>query len=232
MQYSIKKYPDITEKAFVEDFIKKSGAKPNPNPSAFFMAGLPGAGKTEFSENLIKLVDNTSTKAVHIDMDEIASQIKDYRPEIADEFRKQATRLMEGIYDKVLKEHLEFIMDGTFGSKKSIENIERAISRSYIIKIIYIIQDPKLAWEFTLAREKVEHRSINMDGFIKTYFNIVDNLLMVESLMKKYDKITIDIINKNKENKIGSWIPNIKSGIDNLLKTSYNNKSLKEYIDD
>jgi predicted ABC-type ATPase len=232
MQYNIKKYPDIPKKVFVENFIKQSDAQSHSNPSAIFMAGLPGAGKTEFSENLIKLVDNTSTKAVRIDMDEIARQIKGYRPEIADEYRESATRLMNGIYDKVLKEKIEFIMDGTFGSKSSIRNIERAINHGYIVKIVYIIQDPKLAWEFTLAREKVEHRSINMDGFVKTYFNITDNILKVSSLMKKYDKITVDIVIKNKENGIESWIPNVRSGIDILLKTSYNNKTLKEYLND
>lgn len=224
------KFPDITKKAFVEDFIKKSGAKPNSNPSAFFMAGLPGAGKTEFSKNLIKLVNGA--KAVRIDMDEIATQIKGYRPEIADEYRGQASKLMNGIYDKVLKEKLEFIMDGTFGSKSSISNIKRATKHNYIVKIIYIIQDPKVAWHFTLAREKVEHRSINIDGFAKTYFNIIDNILMVKPLMEKYDRITVDIVIKNEENEIESWIPNVRSNIDILLKTSYNIKTLKDYIND
>ncbi len=230
MQYNTKKYPDITKKAFVEAFIEKSGAKPNPNPSAFFMAGLPGAGKTEFSKNLIKLVGGA--KAVRIDMDEIATRIKGYHPESADEFRGQASKLMNGIYDKVLKEKLEFIMDGTFGSKSSIKNVERAITHGYTVKVIYIIQDPKLAWKFTLAREKVEHRSISIDGFVKTYFNITNNILMLKPFMEKHDKITLDIVINNEENEIKSWIPNIKSGIDILLKTSYNNKTLKDYIDD
>ena len=145
------------------------------------MAGLPGAGKTEFSKNLIKLVDGA--KAVRIDMDEIATQIKGYHPEIADEFRGQASKLMNGLYDKVLKEKLEFIMDGTFGSKSSIKNVERAINHGYTVKVIYIIQDPKLAWKFTLAREKVEHRSISIDvshtnrtSFKNLYKNIIITL--------------------------------------------------------
>lgn len=230
MQHNTKKYPDIPKKIFVENFIKQSDAQPHSNPSAIFMAGLPGAGKTEFSKNLIKIVGGL--KAVRIDMDEIASQIKGYRPEIADKYRESATRLMNGIYDKILKEKLEFIMDGTFGSKSSIRNIERAINHGYVVKIVYIVQEPRLAWKFTLAREKVEHRSIDMDGFVKTYFSITDNILKVSLLMKKYDKITVDIVIKNKENGIESWVPNIRSGIDILLKTSYNNKTLKEYLND
>ena len=46
-----KKYPDISKREVVEGFVEKSGAKTVANPSAVFMAGLPGAGKTEFSRN-------------------------------------------------------------------------------------------------------------------------------------------------------------------------------------
>ena len=48
----------------------------------------------------------------------------------------------------------------------------------YNIKIIYIIQDPRVAWQFTLAREKVEHRAIDknvrvddIDNLMKIYYN-------------------------------------------------------------
>ena len=46
-----KKYPDISKRKFVEGFVKKFGAKSVVSPSAVFMAGLPGADKTEFSRN-------------------------------------------------------------------------------------------------------------------------------------------------------------------------------------
>ena len=225
-----KKYPDIPKKVFVEEFIKKSGANPVPNPSAIFMAGLPGAGKTEFSKNLVEIVGGA--KAVRIDMDEIASQIKDYTPEKANEFREPATRLLNGILDRVLREKMEFVLDGTFGSRNAIKNIERAINHGYSAKIVYIVQDPRRAWDFTIAREKVEHRSITQDGFIDTYFNIIKNITEMSPLLKKYDKITLDIVWKNEKNLIESWSHNVKEGIDKLLETSYNNKTLKEYIND
>ena len=225
-----KKYPDISKKVFVEEFIRKFGAEPVANPSAIFMAGLPGAGKTEFSKNLVDIVGGT--KAVRIDMDEIASQIKDYTPEKANEFRESATRLLNGILDRVLKEKMEFILDGTFGSKNAIKNIERAINHGYSAKIVYIIQDPKRAWDFTKAREKVEHRSITQDGFIVTYFNIIKNISAMGPLLNKYDKITLDMVWKNENNLIESWFPNVREGIDKLLETSYNNKTLKDYIND
>lgn len=227
---NFKKYPDISKKKFVAEFIKKSGAKTTPNPAAIFMAGLPGAGKTEFSKELIKNIGGT--KAVRIDMDEIASKIKGYRPEEADQYREPATKLLNGIYDEVLKNHLEFIMDGTFGSKNSLKNVERALRHNYSIRIVYIEQDPRLAWEFTLAREKVEHRAIDINGFISAYFNTIENLIKVEPLIANNNKITMDIITKDKNNKIDSWIPNIKNGIDIVLKTNYNKNTLRKYIND
>lgn len=225
-----KKHPAISKKVFVEEFIRKTGAEPVVNPSAIFMAGLPGAGKTEFSRNLVDIVGGA--KVVRIDMDEIASQIKGYTPEKANEFREPATRLLNAILDRVLKEKMEFVLDGTFGSKNAIKNIERAIGHGYSAKIVYIIQDPKRAWEFTKAREKVERRSITQDGFIATYFNIIKNINAMAPLLKKHDKISLDMVWKNEDNLIESWFPNVKEGIDKLLETSYNNKTLKEYIND
>ena len=226
----LKKYPEISKKEFVEEFIQKSGAKSAVSPSAVFMAGLPGAGKTEFSRNLVELVGGA--KAVRIDMDEIASQIKGYAPERADKYRESATKLLNGVLDRVIHERMNFVLDGTFGSNNAIKNIERVIKHGYSVKVVYIVQDPKLAWEFTKAREKVEHRSITQEGFIEAYFNIIKNINEMASLLKNNDKITLDIVWKNEDNLIGSWWPNVRQEIDKLVRTSYNNKTLKEYIDD
>ncbi len=106
----IKKYPDITKKEFVTKFIEEFGAKSMLNPGAIFMAGLPGAGKTEFSKELIKNI--SGPKAIRIDMDEIASKIKGYRPEIADQYREPATKLLNSIYDETLKNHLNSLWMG------------------------------------------------------------------------------------------------------------------------
>lgn len=46
--------------------ITDSGVQPEAEPAAIFMAGLPGAGKTEFSKRLIEFSD---VPFVRIDMD-------------------------------------------------------------------------------------------------------------------------------------------------------------------
>ena len=64
--------------------ITSAGVVTHDEPAAFFMAGLPGAGKTEFT---VSLKDASRLKVVRIDMDEIATQIEAYNPLQADLFR-------------------------------------------------------------------------------------------------------------------------------------------------
>lgn len=202
--------------------ITKSGAIPDGNPTAIFMAGLPGAGKTEFSKALLYLLDS---KAVRLDMDEIASQIKGYKPEKADLFRGGASELLSKTLDLTLHKKLDFIMDGTFSSKNAIKNVQRALDHGYKVKIVYIYQDPKLAWDFTEKREQIEHRAINKEGFIDAYFNTITNLKNIPNA------IALDIIIKDKYNKINKWIIGIDSKeIDKIITIHYNKNTLRSYL--
>lgn len=73
------------KKEIAEKVISRSKATSKNKLSGVFMAGLPGSGKTEFSCSLIESMD---LGIVRIDMDEIATKIKGYRPENADEYRR------------------------------------------------------------------------------------------------------------------------------------------------
>ena len=216
------------KREFINDLIKKSGAVPDDNPSAIFMAGLPGAGKTEFSKNLIS---NLRLNVVRLDMDEIATNIEGYKPEAADKYREGASSLLNGTFDAVVKQGLDFIMDGTFSSKYARRNVNRAINHGYSVKIIYIYQDPKLAWRFTLEREKVEHRSIDLDGFIESYFNTIQNVRDILSTVP-VGKIALDIILKDSYNKSREVRPNVLANdIDKIINNCYDNKEqLRSYL--
>ncbi|MBQ7802536.1 zeta toxin family protein [Candidatus Saccharibacteria bacterium] len=206
--------------------ISNSGATPSENLSGIFMAGLPGAGKTELSRALVEIAN---LRPVRIDMDELATFIEGYTPEKADVFRKEATILLAETYSQVLKRKLDFIMDGTFSSKNAKLNIKRALKRSYNIKIVYTCQDPKLAWNFTKAREKVEHRAIKLEGFVKSYYGTIEN---IKELSEKYkSQITVDVVFKTSTNEIGSWLEGIKpTEIDDMIKVEYNKDNLIKYI--
>ncbi len=221
----IKSWINSHKKDFANKLISESGAKSDGQKTAIFMAGLPGAGKTEFTKSLIRL---SNLNVVRLDMDEIATKIDGYSPEIADRYRAGASALLNKTYDIVVKRGIDFIMDGTFSSKSALFDVRRAISHGYKVKIIYIFQDPKIAWNFTLAREKVEHRAIAIDGFIDSYFKITKN---IKDVKIECDKIILDVVVKNKDNIVGDYKEDVSiNEIDKIQYNCYNRESLKEYI--
>lgn len=206
--------------------LQTSGAEPESEPAGIFMAGLPGSGKTEISKNII---EDFNIKMLRIDMDEIAENLPGYKPEKADEFRKPATALLSEAFSYALRHQISFLMDGTFVSPKALENIERSLRHGFSTKIIYVFQDPRIAWNFTLAREKVEHRAIKFDGFAEAYYKTINN---IKTACEKYEGlVAVDVAVKTENNKVGGWLRNIKaSEIDDKLNIEYNKDKLIEYI--
>ncbi len=215
------------KRQFAAKFIRESGAVPDPeHPSCIFMAGLPGAGKTEFSKSIISELD---INVVRIDMDEIATMIGGYKPEDADMYRSGATALQNEIYQLCKKGYYPFIMDGTLSSKKTVNCIRSVLNKGFNVKIMYLKQNPKIAWDFTRAREKIERRGIDKTGFIMSYSKTIENLL----LLKDYESISVDIIEKDANNKVGKRISitSVKM-LDKYIKIDYSNDELKGLLDD
>ncbi|MBR5621488.1 zeta toxin family protein [Candidatus Saccharibacteria bacterium] len=215
------------QKEIINRIISDVNLKSSDKPIAIFMAGLPGAGKTELSYGLI---EQSFPKPIRIDMDELATMIEGYTPENADQFRAGATRLLNALFDKVIKLRLDFVLDGTFGSPVALQNIERVLKRGYEVQIAYACQDPRLAWNFTKAREKVEHRAISEEGFLETYYKTLNNL---NELLREKDKnVVVDIFMKNADNTVGEQFDDVTSNqIDAIIRIIYNKDKLKEYIE-
>lgn len=192
------------KKRIAREFIRKINHAPSTVPAAIFTAGLPGAGKTEFTKELLEDITN---KTLRIDMDNIASKIEGYNPKSANLFRAGASIILEGIYDQALKAKLDFVMDGTFSHPKALDNIKRALEKGYAVKVYFIHQEPVIAWQFTKDREIVEHRSIDREGFMRTYYKLYNN---IEKLQKFFKDVTISIILKDKDNHIGKQYEDVQ----------------------
>jgi len=164
---------------------------------------LPGAGKTEFTKELLK---DITDKPLRIDMDEIACLISGYSPKTADRFRAGASIILEKIYDEILKAKLDFVMDGTLSHAKALGNITRALEKGYAVKVYFIYQKPEIAWQFTKDRELVEHRSIDRDGFMRTYRNVYENM---ENLQSQDKGVTVSVILKDENNRVGKQYEDI-----------------------
>lgn len=149
------------------------------NPISVFMAGSPGAGKTEFSKRLISELKRSGVidkDPVRIDPDDIRQMLPGYTGDNAYIFQVASAVGVEKLYDHVLKKNQSAIIDGTFSSGKSLQNIERSISKGRPVEIFYIYQDPELSWELTKKREALEKRNIPRSSFIEALFASRDNV--------------------------------------------------------
>ena len=79
---------------------------------AIFMAGTPGAGKTEVVESLMEFVNDEELCV--IDSDRFRAQFPGYNGSNSSDFQPGATYLVNTTFDYLLKEGYSFILDGTF----------------------------------------------------------------------------------------------------------------------
>jgi len=162
-----------------------------------FMAGSPGGGKTEASIELLKKVDGPPI--LRIDPDELRSELPGYTGDNAWLFQRAVSVLVEKIHDMALDQRQSFLLDGTLSHYEvACKNIERSIRKGRLIQILYVYQDPCLAWEFVQAREAAEGRRIRPEHFIDQYFAARD---VVNRLKQKFGAaIKVDLLLKNNDN--------------------------------
>jgi len=212
-----------------------SDYKPLKMKFAIFMAGIPGAGKTEFVENF-----NSAVKLASIEHDKLVEYIDGYKPQDYYNYRKAGSVLVSRILDECLKHGYGFIFDGTLSHKGGYRNIEKALKKQYRVQVVYIVQEAKLAWELTQDRELVKKRAIEKAGFIDTCTKINPNLLVIFQRFMNYDDFSFIIFDKNGQpgtTKVTAQVyakfmhygyesePD-RSQIEKTLKRSYNLKEL------
>lgn len=182
---------------------------PEQNPVSVFMAGSPGAGKTESS---IELLNKISGKPViRIDPDELRSEFEQYTGDNAWLFQPAVSILVDRIHDLVLRQKQSFLLDGTLSRYDVAQkNIKRSLEKKRTVQILYVYQEPQQAWAFVQAREAAEGRRIRLEDFIEQYFGARD---VVNRLKSTYGKaIQVDLLLKNIDNSQRSY----KAGVDQI----------------
>lgn len=181
------KFAKKNKKKILDQFIDNQ-IKSNRNPVHIFMAGAPGVGKTETSKWLVKALRKRSffSGVVRIDADEIRNIFKPlgYDGKNSDDFKRACVKGMEILYDSCLKNGYHTIIDGTFSSLSVAQkNIKAALKIKAMVFIVYVHQDPLVAWGFTKIREKEEGRRITKSIFIDSLFKSIYN---VNEIKKEY----------------------------------------------
>ncbi|PZP82294.1 MAG: Zeta toxin [Ectopseudomonas oleovorans] len=182
---------------------------PEEDPVSVFMAGSPGAGKTEASIELINLFSDTPP--LRIDPDELRHEFDAYDGSNAWLFQGAVSILVEKILDLALDQRQSFVLDGTLANlEKARANVERSLKKGRFVQILYVYQDPLLAWEFVQAREASEGRRILSEHFIEQYFAARD---VVNALKIEFGKdVHVDLLLKHVDNSSRLY----KAGVDKI----------------
>lgn len=181
---------------------------PEDDPVSVFMAGSPGAGKTEAS---IALIERFGSPVLRIDADELRSECPGYDGGNAWLFHKAVSVLVDKIHDVALEQRQSFVLDGTLSNyDRARRNIDRSLGKGRTVQILYVYQKPDLAWEFVKAREETEGRRIPPERFVEQYFAARDVVNRLKSDLK--GSLRVDLLLKNIDNSQRMY----RAGIDQI----------------
>lgn len=225
------KFAKKSKKDIINAFVDNE-VKSNKSPIFIFMAGAPGVGKTETSKWIVNILKKRKLVSgiVRIDADEIRKIFVPfgYNGKNSDDYKRACVKGMEILFDHCLKNRYHTIIDGTFSSLDVAKrNIKAAEKNNAIIYIVYVYQDPLIAWGFTKIREKEEGRKINKEIFLNSLFKSIINVNLIKE--EYQDKVEVWLVEKNIINEMKNIKFNIDK-IDNYLKLKYNHKKLKKLL--
>lgn len=213
------------ERDLVTQFANLDSFPSQKIPAAVFMSGSPGAGKTEFSKNLIEILGDD---VVRIDPDEIRLTLSQYKAGNAHLFQNAVAIGVDAVFHHALKHEQNFILDGTMAHYDiAFKNISKVLYSRGIVHIFYVYQDPVLAWKFTQDREKLEGRNITKEVFIRAFFSSKKNVNILKQNFD--DKLQLHLIKKDYKNNVEEFKINVDS-IDNYLKISYTIEDLERLL--
>ncbi len=198
---------------------------PDEHPVSLFMAGSPGAGKTESATELIA---ELGSRIVRIDVDELRSECPGYVGNNAWLFQKAASVLVDKIHDCVLEQDQSFVLDATFSNlERARMNIQRSLKRRRHVQINYVYQDPKLAWQFVQARELLDGRRVPPAQFVEQYFKARE---VVNQIKKEFGAdVRVDLLLKNIDNSPRTFEANVDQ-IDYYIPELYDREGIERLI--
>lgn len=176
---------------------RTAGFNPESEPVSVFMAGSPGAGKTEASIELISRFGGWPI--LRIDPDELREELSGYSGGNAWLFQGAVARLVDAMLDRAFQDDLSFVLDGTFASYEvARRNVVRALDRGRRVQVLYVYQEPMLAWRFVQAREAAEGRRILPEHFIDQYFGAREVVNRLKAELG--NRLHVDLLMKNNDN--------------------------------
>ena len=205
---------------------------PGEHPISVFMAGSPGAGKTEYSKSLLTLLEQEGgRRVIRIDGDEVRSLIPGYTGKDSHLFQGAISLIVEKVHDLALHQNQNFVLDGTFSRyEKAVDNLTRSLNKNRPAFVFYVYQRPELAWKFTQARETIDGRRVPQEAFIEQFLGA---RATVERLSREFnDRLSIFLVKKDFEkNDVEKMVPiSLKTPIDEYIPERYTQEDLEKLL--
>jgi predicted ABC-type ATPase len=198
-------------------------------PVSVFMAGSPGAGKTESSQRLIERLSNDGHSVLRIDPDDLRAKFPEYNGQNSSLFQAATSIIADRMQDMALEQNQNYVFDGTLSNlERARENITRSLKHGRFVQIIYVYQDPWQAWEFVKARELRDGRMIPKDVFIEQFCTARSNVDMLKQEFGPH--ISVDVIVKNIDGSDFSYFQNINR-VDRYIPQRYTKSDLQALIE-
>ncbi len=198
------------------------------HPVSVFMAGSPGAGKTEASQRLIEKFSLNGSGVLRIDSDELRTLLPGYTGTNSSLFQSATSIIADKMQDCAIEQHQSYVFDGTLTNEvRAKENITRCLKHGFSVYILYVYQDPLQAWSFVKARQLRDGRVVPKEAFIDQYFKARE---CVNNLKKKFgNKIEVHSIVKNLDGTDFRYEANIPL-IDSYIPETYTRDKLNTMI--
>ena len=220
------KFAKKNRTAIANELTDRERFPPEDEPVAVFMAGSPGAGKTETSREFLQEVE--ATNVIRLDPDELRHYFEQYTGDNSFLFQRAVSFIVERTLDNAFKRKQSFLLDGTLSNYAIAEkNIIRAIDRGRDVLVLFVYQSPELAWKFVQSREKVEGRRINPEIFVEQF---LDSQAVVRKLKQQFGgQIKIDLLLKDNEGGTRMYHANIQA-VENHVKQKFTRETLTTLI--
>ncbi|MEK7606945.1 MAG: zeta toxin family protein [Patescibacteria group bacterium] len=213
------------EHELIERFADPKVYKPSSQPVTLFMAGSPGAGKTEVSKRLIEVF--TGNLPVRIDADDIRIMFPNYTGMNSHIFQRACTKGVHILFDHALHKNMNAILDGTFAYEGAMDNLERSLNYNRRVIIYYLFQDPAVAWKFTQIREAKEGRRVSKEVFINSFLRARENVDKAKAHFG--DKIELNLFIKDFSKDFEKLYDNIER-LDKYLPIIYTQEALEQSL--
>ncbi|OGJ65040.1 hypothetical protein A3F36_01145 [Candidatus Peribacteria bacterium RIFCSPHIGHO2_12_FULL_55_11] len=211
-------------KELITTFTKGYKESHPEKPLSIFLAGSPGAGKTEYAQSIVDL----GPALLRIEADAIREWLPMYTGSNSDKVQQAASRGVDFLYDYALKQEISIVLDSTFTPfSVALQNVQRSLKRGRIVQLHYIYQDPIAAWAFVKKREVVEGRRVPREAFIRKFFEAYENVGRIKQEFEQQVELTVVVRDyRSREKKFFAIAPSLES----IMKIPYTEKQLQKIL--